>query len=339
MIKGKLIFYLKSFLLILSLSFVVCGCAAKTQTQVSKVFHVGILSGVENFSATIDSFKTDMTKLGYVENKNIIYDIRRINGEPDKEKAISEEFVKNKVDLIFTFPNEAALAAKIAAANAGIPVVFSWVTIEATKLVDSISHPGGNITGVRHSTNDLLAKTYDILLEMSPNIKRVWMIYDPNIPSAVDFMNVIRPIAQAAGVAIVETAEVTSIDDLKKDLAARSKKSDIGVDAIMLLPGAIGISPEGIAIVSEFAKEQKIPLAGLSSAQVGSGVLFGFGPTTENESKLSAFQADKVLKGAKAGDLPVVTADGSLWIDYRVAQEIGLKIPEGVLSRAEKILR
>jgi putative tryptophan/tyrosine transport system substrate-binding protein len=303
-----------------------------------KVLHIGILSGVENFAPTVDNFKTEMTNLGYTENQNVIYDVRRLNDEPAKAKEYSEEFVKNKVDLIFAFPTEAAQAAKTAASGTNIPVVFAWSTMEGTGLIESIPRPGGNITGIRMSSADLLAKTFDILLEIKPQLKRVQIIYDLKIPAATDSMVLIRQAAQVAGVALVETTNINTIDELKADLQARSAAADIGFDASMLLPNATTISPEGVTIMAEFTQNHKIPLAGLSSEQVGLGVLFGFGPTVPSTSKLAAIQVDKVLKGASAGELPVVTVDGSLWVDAKVAAAIGLEIPEGVLSRADRVI-
>jgi putative tryptophan/tyrosine transport system substrate-binding protein len=305
----------------------------------SKVFHVGILSGVENFSPTIVAFKSEMKKLGYLENKNIFYDARQLSIDPQQEKAISEEFVKNKTDLILAFPTEAALAAKKAAANSKTTVVFAWCPTEDNGLIESVSRPGGNITGIRFSSNDFLAKTYDLLLEMAPDTKRIWMIYSPHIPAAADFVKIIKPAAQSDGVTIIETTDIINIDELKISLQNRAKLADIGVDAIMFLPDGITPPYQDLALLSEFAKNHKIPLAGLTSEQVGSGVLFGYGPTVSAVSKLAANQVDKIFKGAKAGDLPAVTVEGSLWIDYRVAREIGLTIPEGILSQAEKIIR
>jgi putative tryptophan/tyrosine transport system substrate-binding protein len=330
------------FAVIVILGLIACfvfSDAINKRLKPQKVYHVGILSGVENFSPTINGFKSEMTKLGYVENENIFYDVRKLNDDRAQEKTISEEFVSNKVDLIFAFPTEAALSAKTAVQNSNIPVVFAWSTTENTGLIESVLKPGKNTTGVRNNSSDHLVKTYDILLRMASNTKRIWVFYDPKIPAAADTIKMIRPIAQKAGVKLVEEADVNNIDDLKLVVKKRAALRDIGIDAIMLLPGATAISPEGVVLISEFAKNQKIPIAGLSSEQVGSGVLFGFGPTVSSVSKLAAAQTDKIFKGVVAETLPVVTVDGSLWIDYKVAQAIGLKIPDVLLGQADKIIR
>jgi putative ABC transport system substrate-binding protein len=106
-----------------------------------KVYKVGILSEVEAFTIIADGFKSKMAELGYIEGKNIVYDIRIANMNPEQEKEVARNFVRDNVDLIFTFPTEASIAAKEAARDTDIPVVFANANIEGTGLIESIREP------------------------------------------------------------------------------------------------------------------------------------------------------------------------------------------------------
>ena len=172
---GKILF--ASFLiLILALS---SGCAEK-----EKVHRVGVLCGLNFFTAIGESFKEEMTKLGYIEGENIIYDFQKTNFEPGKEKQILERFVEDDVDLIFVFPTEVALAAKEATKGTDIPVVFASAFTEGNDLIDSINQPGGHVTGVRYPGTDVAVKRLEILHEIMPNAERVWLPYQDGYPAS-----------------------------------------------------------------------------------------------------------------------------------------------------------
>ncbi len=128
----------KKFILSITIFFVpifllTVGCFKKTE----KKYHIGILSGIDFFSGITDGFKEKMTELGYIEGKNIIYNIYKAPAPVGNEIAI-KKFVDEKVDLILSFPTEAALEAKSVAKDSGIPIVFANVLLENTNLVKSI---------------------------------------------------------------------------------------------------------------------------------------------------------------------------------------------------------
>jgi putative ABC transport system substrate-binding protein len=315
------------------------GCGEK---QEEKVYRVGILSGLDPFVSIADSFKAKMTELGYIEGKNISYDIQKTNFEPDKEKQILKKFVDDNVDLIFAFPTEASLEAKAAAQGTGIPVVFSFSITEGNNLVDSVQNPGGYITGVREPGPDVSAKRLEILHELVPQAKRVYITYNPNVPPVPPALNALREISPLMNITLVENP-VTTVEEIKADLQARNKSGDIGIDAILMMGDPVSTSFPALEAIIKFANEHKVPVGGLgrhsTREEWGGGIIFGYELELDDMGRLAAPLADKILKGIPAGKIPVVTPEPHLQINYKVAQELGLTVPEGLLNRADEIIR
>ncbi len=303
-----------------------------------RVYHVGILSGTDAFLQIADGFKEKMTELGYIEGKNIVYDLQKTNAEPAAEQQAVRKFMDDKVDLIFTFPTEPTVTAKNVTKGTNIPIVFAYAGIEGVDLVNSVREPGGKITGVRFPGPEQINKRLEILLDIAPSVKRVWIGYDKNYPNTAPALAGLRPLALSRGVTLVEVPAST-IEELKADLEARNKSADIGLDAIILMPDVFNHHPDGWAAISKFGAENKAPIGGSFPYTVEQGAVFGNANNLVNVGALAAPLADKILKGVPPGTIPVVTPEQELWINYRVAQELGLNVSEGLLNTANKIIR
>lgn len=308
------------------------------QAQTPKVYHVGILDGFSFFAGTVEGFKAGMTELGYIEGKNIIYDLQQTNFDPTAEKQILDKFVADKVDLIFVFPTEASLAAKTATEGTNIPVLFANANIEGVGLIDTVREPGGNITGVRFPGPDLVIKRFEILMQIAPQAKRVLIGYQRGYPSVAVYLAALAPVAQAAGVTIVE-APGDNLVELQAFLDARAQSADIGIDAILTIPEPLVGTPEGNQVVAKFAYDHKLPIGGTPFLAGENAAIFGL--MTENGAvgKQAAPLADKILKGAAAGTIPVASAEGFLRINTTAAQQLGVTVPEGLLSQAVEVIR
>jgi putative ABC transport system substrate-binding protein len=313
---------------------ILSGCAKKRE----EVKRVSILVGIEAFSDIAEGFKTKMTELGYREGENIVYDVQRAHFDMALYRGILARFVTDKVDLIFAFPSEASLEAKQAAFKTNIPVVFAIAGIEGNDLVASIRHPGGNITGVRYPGPDLVAKRFEILMELAPSIKRLYVPYDPNYPNSPPSLAALRSVASSYGVTLVES-QVHSIEDIQAAFESQAQSADIGMDAIQILPELITQTPAGWQIISEFAFEHNLPLVGSMLASAQSGGIFSYCVDFFEVGMLAAPLADKIFKGTPAGTIPVATPEAHLWLNYNVIQRLGLSAPEGLLNRADKIIR
>jgi len=324
--------------IVLILLVAVCVCLSSCGKKKPHVYRVGILSGAEAFVTIADGFKVGMTELGYVEGKNIVYDLQKLNNDPVGEQRVAKKFVEDKVDLIFAFPTEPALAAKSATRETNIPVVFAMAGIEGTNLVECVSQPGGNITGVRYPGPENTVKRLDILFELVPQAKRVYLIYDQNYPNAPMALEGLRPAALSLGITLVEDP-VNNVEELQTALQNRATSDDTGIDAILLMPDILDHSPDGFGAILKFANEHKVPIGGGMEFTADLGALFSFVPDNIEMGILAATLADKILKGTQAGTIMVVTPDNYMKLNYKVIQELGLNVSEGLLSRAKEIIR
>ena len=331
-VKSRKIWVLLTWLVALALLLSGCGQAK------SKVYHVGILSGLGFVADGTDGFKEGMTELGYVEGENIVYDVQTTDFDMEAYHNILQKFVDDKVDLILSFPTEATMEAKTVTQGTDIPVVFTYALIEGMGIVDSVREPGGNITGVRYPGPDFAVRRFEVLMQLVPDAKRVWLPYQRGYPIVPPQLEALYPVAQAAGVTLIEFP-ADNAAELQAELQARAASEDIGMDAILFVVEPLAVTPENYAVIAQFAYEHKIPFGG---AYIPAGELtdvFGVDVISFDSGKAAAPLADKVFKGTPAGTIPVVSADPFLHIDYKVAQEFGLTVPEGLLKQADMIIR
>jgi putative ABC transport system substrate-binding protein len=217
-------------------------------------------------------------------------------------------------------------------------VVFAMAGIEGNNLVESVLKPGGNITGVRFPGPEITAKRLEILRELAPQVKRVYLIYDPNYPNARPSLDSLHKTAPSLGMTLVEDS-VSNIKELQAALQARAALDDIGIDAIFIMPEILTQSPEGWTIIITFANEHKLPVGGGMVYTAEHGAVFCIVPDCVEMGTLAATLADKIFKGTPAGTIMVVTPQSQLWLNYKAIQELGLTVPEDLLSKAEKIIR
>lgn len=307
-------------------------------TKKPKVYQVGVISGADPFLSSVEGFKAEMANLGYVEGENIAYEIQAFNADFVGEKAAAEKFVADGVDLIFTTSTDAADAAKAAAEGTDIPIVFTYAGLEGSTLVNSVSEPGGNITGVRFPGPEIAVKRLELMLEIAPSVKRIWAGYDKNYPNTNPSLDVLRPLASSLGVTLVEVP-ATSLADIQADLDARADADDLGIDAMIIMPDSLVHSPDGWGAISSFASEHKIPLGGSFLNTVEGGALYGIANDLYKVGQLAAPLADQIFKGTQAGKISVVTPEEDLWLNYKVAQELGLTFSDGLLYQAVEVIR
>ncbi len=312
------------------------GCGA----QQPKVYRVGILSGLNYVAVITDGFKAKMTELGYVEGKNIVYDVQKTDFDLAAYRKILNKFVADKVDLIVVFPTEATIEAKAATQGTDIPVVFAFALIEGMGIVDDVRAPGGNITGVRFPGPDIALKRFEIMRELAPNAKRMLLPYQKGYPIVAPQLQILRPAAKAAGVTLVEVPAADAKDlQAQLDALAQSGVSSTN-DAILILVEPLAVTPDAYAVMGKFAYDHKLPIGGaLMSAQERYTSIFGVNVNPVVSGQLTAPLVDKVLKGMSPANIPVVSDESFFQINYTAAQDLGVTVPEGLLKQADEVIR
>lgn len=320
------------FWVVVTLVLSACG------TPGPRVYRIGILNNGGAFGEIINGFKTQMVDLGYVEGQNLVYELHEPVTSMEEELRVAQAMVAKQVDLIFASPTNMCVAARNATRATAIPVVCAYVGIEGTDLVASVREPGGNLTGVRYPGPEQISKRLELLHELAPQVRRVWIGYDTASPNTPPALEALHRSATALELTLVEVPATTP-DTLVADLEARAAAPDLGIDAILLMPDGLSHSPAGLAMLTTYATDHHLPLAGSFRFTVEQGAVFGNATNLYQVGELAAPLADKVLKGTPAGSIPMATPDDELWVNYTVAQTLGLTVPEGMLRQAVEILK
>jgi putative ABC transport system substrate-binding protein len=320
--------------LVAVLTLLLGGCCVEEP----KVYRVGILCGLSFAVDAVDGFKAGMEGLGYVEGENIVYDVQSTEFDMAAYRRILDGFVADEVDLIFVFPTEASQEAKAATQGTDIPVVFSVANIEGTGLVDSVREPGGNMTGVRYPGPDIALKRFEIMRQLAPEATRMVVPYQRGYPIVGSQLEILHSTTEAAGVTLIE-APVDDAAELEDFLQAQAEGGDIGVDAILIIPEPLGVTPDPFLVMARFAAEHQIPIGGAIMEVEGYGSVFDVGIDHFKTGEQAAPLADKILQGTPVGTIPVVSSESYLIINTKVAQDLGVTVPEILLAQAVKVIR
>jgi putative ABC transport system substrate-binding protein len=320
---------------VIGILFMVNG--ANKQATAPKIYHVGILSGIDFFLPMAEGFKQKMTELGYVEGKNIVYDLQKAPNIVGNQSII-KKFVDDKVDLIFVYPTEPSLEAKDGTKGTDIPIISTGALVEGNGLIESISHPGENITGVRFPVKEVAAKRLELLNALAPKAKRIMVPYLKDYPTVAPALLSVKSVAASLDLTIIEVP-LTSSAEIKGYFDTLSAKKDIGVDAILEVPEPISLTPEFQSEVYKFADIHKLPVAGAIVMEANYGPIFGLIPSPFEFGRLAAPLAVKIFNGTKAGTIPMLTPESEFTVNYKVITKLGLVINEGLLSTAKKIVR
>src|SRR5262245_15656757 len=307
--------------------------------QTGKVFRIGFLDqGTASGSGVlVDAFRQELSKLGWIEGKNITIEYRFAEQKPERIPDLAADLVRLKVDLIVTTSGPPALAAKkattfipIVMANAGDPV--------GEGLVASLARPGGNVTGFSSMSFELATKRLEILKDTVPKLARVGLLRPRGEGITISGNLQLEELTAAALALKLKLEEITTQPDPKGLESAFQTAKQKQVGAIMTI-STRRFFAERKRIV-ELASKNRLPAIYFQKEFVDEGGLMSYGADFDDLFRKAAHYVDKILKGAKPGDLPVQQATKfEFVINLKAAKQIGLTIPPDVLARGTKINR
>jgi len=303
-------------------------------TCAQTVYRIGMLEieSARANRANLEALLRGLKEAGYIEGRNFVIDYRSADGRPDRFPDLAAELARARPDVVITRGSPAALAAKTAM-SAPIVMASSGDPIRAG-IVKSLAHPGGTVTGMTNFVLDLAAKRVDLLRELLPPDSSFGVTFNFSNPVDAGHAKVVEKAAHAAGLRCV-VFDVRDAQSLDRALEA-SAEQRLGA-LILNLEGAT--LTRRAAIVA-FAEKHKLPVLFSARDGVDAGGLMSYGPDYPYLYYRVASYVDKILRGAKAGDLPIEQpAKYNLVINAKAAQAIGLAIPRELLLRADEVIQ
>ena len=307
--------------------------------QAGKVYRIGIIrsgSGPPTTSPFYMGLRQGLRELGYVEGQNLVIEYRSAKRKPERYPVIAAELVRLKVDVIVTSPGRNSTRAAQQATRT-IPIVMSGVRVDPVKagFVVSLARPGGNITGLTQLVSQLHAKRLELLKEAFPRISRVAIIWSAR--DQKQSMKEVEAAGQALGVQIQSLVVQRGLRDPESVFSAISRESP---DGLIVGPSGLTLSPSRRARVIEFTAKRRLPTIFHQSRFVKAGGLMSYGVKVHDMFRRAATYVDKILKGAKPGDLPIEQPTKfELVINLKTANQLGVTIPPSILYRADKVIK
>ncbi len=300
--------------------------------QAAKVYRVGYLavSPRPAIGPLYDAFKDALRELGYVEGRNLVLEFRSAEGKPERLPELANDLVRSKVDVIVTAINAITHAARRATTT--IPIVMIVGTdVVGEGFVASLAKPGGNVTGLTWDVGvEVMAKRFEFLKEAVPKASRIAVLWDPG-QDAPAFKRAIEQGGKAVGATLI-WPEVT--DELEPAFETAVRE---GAQALFTGGGARLYRFRQRVV--DLAAKYRLPDTYHDSAFADAGGLMSYAPNLVGMFRRSAVYVDKILKGAKPGDLPVEQPTRlELVINLKTARALGLTIPPSLLLRADRVI-
>jgi putative ABC transport system substrate-binding protein len=300
--------------------------------QQSRVYRIGVLTLHTQDRPHLQGLRDGLKNAGYIEGKNLLLNMMQATNA-EKLRSTANDYAKEKMDIIVSTGNVETVVAK---AVWSMPIIFmpGGEPVQSG-FVKSLAHPGANITGLAYLGDiEIFGKDLEIFKDAVPNLKRVLVFYDSGedlIPTVS--LPLLRKVAQVLSITPVEKP-VQSLAQAEQEIAAVSKTT---TDGVFFICTSLFSDFKKIA---ENSRKKRLPAYGCSSRAVEEdGALLSYRPDLYQIGQRGAWYVDRILKGAKPGDLPVEQPmKFQLVINLKTAKDIGLKIPGHVLFTADKVI-
>ena len=306
--------------------------AAQQATKVPRigVLHVGAPTAVSHF---VEAFKQGLREHGYVEGQNIVVERRFGEARAERISEVAAELVRLKLNVIVTSTDLGVAAVKQQTQT--IPIVMANSTDPVgTGFVTSLARPGGNVTGLTNISPELSAKRLELLKEAVPGLSRVAIMWNPEVRGGVLDYKESEGAARSLRLQL-QSVEVSRADDFDRAFSALSTGR---AEALIVISGPLAFTNRGQ--IASFAQKNRLPsMYGLRDF-ADAGGLMAYGPNSVDLWRRAAAYVDKILKGAKPGELPVEQPTKfELVINLKTAKALGLTIPQSLLRRADHVIQ
>jgi putative ABC transport system substrate-binding protein len=304
--------------------------------QSGKVYRIGfILTATPTETEHLTKALSEgLRELGYVEGRNVVFQRRFAEGRQERLPALAAELVQLKVDVLVTGSNPVVAATKQVTATVPVVMAVSRDPVGAG-FIASLARPGGNITGLANDPGpEIIGKYLELLKEAAPRVSRVAYLWNPVPPGAGTYKNAVESAARTLGVTF-QSVEVRGREEFDAAFAAMVRERANGV-VVAVDPVFVGPRSQVVLL----AARNRLPAVyGLREfAEVGG--LMSYGPNIADQFRRAATYVDKILKGAKPGDLAVEQATKfELVINLKTAKALGLTVPDSLLRRADEVIQ
>ena len=301
------------------------------------VHRIGLLSGgyspMTKDARHWPSFSDAMRKLGYEEGRNVVYEFRYSEGTPARFPQLARELVAAGVQLIVVTGSAEAVAASRATATIPIVAIHVGDPVELG-LAATLARPGRNLTGSTFNIPGFSAKALDLLIEAFPKARHIGVLANPTQPNYADFRQEMERVAAEKDVMLLPTSEATRPEELESALDRIAK--DKSQAMVVLLAALFQLNRQRVIA---FAAQAKVPTMYAWADDVEAGGLMAFAVDVRTLYARAPVFVDKILKGAKPGDIPIERPTRfGLWLNLKTARALGVTFPPAILARAERVI-
>ena len=305
---------------------------AQKPAKIPRIGYLLLTPWTEKPSAERAAFLKGLQELGYVEGKNIVIEYRSADWDIEQLPRLVREFAESKVDLIFAPTVEMGIPARQETKTIPI-VVGAMLDPFGSGLVASLARPGGNVTGLSLLSPELAGKRLQLLKEVLPKVKRVAVLRDSGLALATVQWSAIEKPARDMGIAL-RSLNVAKAEDYVKAFAAMTKDRP---DALTIIDNTRMSAYR--KIIADFAEKNRLPTMFGFAEFAEAGGFMSYGPNVPEVFRRAASYVDKILKGAKPGDLPIEQPTKfELVINLKTAKALRITIPQSVLLRADRMI-
>ena len=325
----------RTFLGVITGGLLTAPLAANAQ-RATKIPHVGFLSPSSvsdpRTARYFQAFRQGLRDAGYVEGRSIVIESRWAEGKYNRLAALAAELVRLEIAVIVTYGGAATQATRRVTGT--VPIVMAVVQeVESTGLVSSLAHPGGNITGTSSMAPELVQKQLQILKEVVPKVSRIALLGNPAQPGHGPQVRRATDAARELGVS-VRVLEARDPSEIDKAFAVMTTEQ---TNAVIVLPDSMLLDHR--TQIANRAIQGRLPMVSAIGEHAEAGGLLAYGPSIADMFHRAATYVDKILKGAKPGDLPIEQPTKfGLVINLKTAKVLGLTIPASLLQRADQVI-